>query len=67
MENPRVDFSGHHFFDMAVTTTIIPLMLGLEVVLCSDAVKKDARQYLQYIAKSKINFLKLTPSYFKVL
>ncbi len=62
-----IDFSSNYIFDMAVTTSIIPLMLGLTVVICKDDVKKDVRDYLKYLAKNKISIIKMTPSYFKVL
>ncbi|WP_131779531.1 amino acid adenylation domain-containing protein [Legionella bozemanae] len=63
----RIDFSANPIFDMSVSTTIVPLMLGLTVVLCDDVIKKEVRSYLHYLAKSRINIMKLTPSYFKVL
>ncbi|WP_454781065.1 non-ribosomal peptide synthetase [Legionella sp. WA2022007384] len=63
----RIDFSANPIFDMSVTTTIVPLMLGLTVVLCEEMTKKEVRSYLHYLAKSRINIMKLTPSYFKVL
>ncbi|MCW8471774.1 amino acid adenylation domain-containing protein [Fluoribacter gormanii] len=63
----RIDFSANPIFDMSVTTTIVPLMLGLTVVLCEETTKKEVRSYLQYLAKSRVNIIKLTPSYFKVL
>lgn len=63
----RIDFSANPIFDMSVTSTIVPLMLGLTVVLCEDVIKKEVRSYLHYLAKSRINIIKSTPSYFKVL
>lgn len=63
----RMDFSSNPAFDFALTTSIIPLLLGMTVVMCSDKVKKDAKQYLKYLKSQKVNFVKLTPSYFKVL
>ncbi|MCX7114677.1 MAG: amino acid adenylation domain-containing protein [Gammaproteobacteria bacterium] len=63
----RVDFSSNHVFDMAVTTSIVPLMLGLTLVLCLDDVKTESRRYLKHLAKQHITMLKATPSYFKVL
>lgn len=36
----RIDFSANPIFDMSVSTTIVPLMLGLTVVLCDDVIKK---------------------------
>lgn len=63
----RIDFSANPIFDMSVTTSIVPLMLGLTVVICEDNTKKEISSYLQYLAKSRINIMKLTPSFFKVL
>lgn len=63
----RVDFSSNIIFDMAVTTTIAALTCGLQIVMCSDAVKKNVSQYLRHLQKYKINLAKLTPSYFKAL
>ena len=63
----RIDFSSNHTFDMAVTTSIVSLMLGLTVVICNDEVKKNIRHYFNYLEENKINIVKLTPSYLKVL
>lgn len=63
----RIDFSANPVFDMAVTCTLVPLMLGLTVVLCDDAIRKEIQSYLHFLAKYRINIIKLTPSYFKVL
>ncbi|ASQ46328.1 amino acid adenylation domain-containing protein [Legionella clemsonensis] len=63
----RIDFSSNPAFDFALTTSIIPLMLGLTLVICSDKIKKDPRQYLNYLEANKVSFIKLTPSYFNVL
>ncbi|CEG56332.1 non-ribosomal peptide synthetase [Legionella fallonii] len=63
----RVDFSSNHTFDMAVTTSIAPLMLGLTIVICDIETKKNLRHYLTHIKSSKINIIKTTPSFFKVL
>ncbi len=63
----RVDFSSAYIFDMAVTTSIVPLMLGLSLVICDDKTKKNTRRYLDFIESNQINIIKLTPSYLKVL
>ncbi len=62
-----VDFSSNPSFDFALTTSIVPLTIGLTVVICEDKIKKDPRLYLNYLVTSKVNFIKLTPSYFRVL
>ncbi len=63
----RIDLSSSVIFDMAITNTITALALGLQIVICSDNVKKDPLQFLNHLQKNKINIIKLTPSYFKVL
>ena len=63
----RIDFSSNYIFDMAVTTSIVPLMLGLTIVICDDKTKKNTRRYLDFIGSQQINIIKLTPSYLKVL
>lgn len=63
----QVDFSANFIFDMAVSTSIVPLMSGLTVVICDDKIKKNVRLYLHYLNQYRINLIKLTPSYLKVL
>ena len=63
----RIDFSSNHTFDMAITLSIAPLMLGMTIVMCDDGVKKNIRHYLNYLKSSKVNCIKLTPTFFKVL
>lgn len=63
----RIDFSSNYIFDMSVTTTIIPLMNGLTVVICDEEEKINSRRYFNYLKDNKINLIKITPSYFKVL
>jgi amino acid adenylation domain-containing protein len=61
-----IDFSSNPIFDMAVSVSIVPLMLGLTVVICDEDVKKNTTMYLQHLAQYNINLIKLTPSFFKV-
>lgn len=61
----RIDFSANPIFDMSVTTSIVPLMLGLTVVICEDNTRKEISSYLQYLARSRINIMKLTPSFLR--
>ncbi|HHF7348889.1 TPA: amino acid adenylation domain-containing protein [Legionella feeleii] len=62
-----VDFSSNPSFDFALTTSLVPLTIGLTVVICEDKVKKDPGLYLNYLVTSKVSFIKITPSYFRVL
>ncbi|KTD55584.1 non-ribosomal peptide synthetase [Legionella santicrucis] len=63
----RVDFSASPIFDMAVSVSLVPLLLGLTIVICDTEIKKDPKTYLTYLAGSQIDVIKLTPSYFKLL
>ena len=63
----RIDFSSNYTFDMAVTTSIVALMLGLTVVICHDAIKKNLSHYFNYLQQYQVNMIKITPSYLKVL
>jgi amino acid adenylation domain-containing protein len=62
-----IDFSSNYVFDMTVSTSIVPLLLGLRVVICSDEIKGSIRAYLKFLSLYKINIIKITPSYFKEL
>lgn len=63
----RIDFSSSAIFDMAVSTSLAPLLLGLTVVICQDDVKKNISHYLKYLVQAQIDIIKTTPSYFKTL
>ena len=63
----RIDFSSNHIFDMAVTSTINSLVNGLTIVIASDDIKMNPSLYLKYVKNFKLDIIKVTPSYFKVL
>lgn len=63
----RIDWSSDYIFDMTVSTTLVPLMLGMTIVLCSDEAKKDPALFLSHLQKNQISIIKITPSYFKEL
>jgi len=63
----RIDFSSNYCFDMSISTTIVPLMLGLTVVICQKDVKNNLLAYLQHLAKHKVAIVKMTPSYLRAL
>jgi amino acid adenylation domain-containing protein len=63
----RIDFANNPIFDMAVTSSLVALMLGFEIVICNAAIKKDARKYLQFLQTQAIHIIKVTPSYFKLM
>lgn len=63
----RIDFSSNYIFDMAVTSSIVALMSGLNIVIASDEIKKHTGSYLNYLHDYKISLIKITPGYFKAL
>lgn len=66
-DQDHIDFSANYVFDMAVTTSIVPLMLGLKIIICPDDIKKTPRAYLNHLKNHQINTIKITPSYFHIL
>ncbi len=66
-EQQRVDFSSHFIFDIAVTTSVAALALGLQVIICPETTKHDVVSYLQHLQKNCIQLIKVTPSYFKLM
>lgn len=66
-DKEKIDCSSNPSFDFALTLTVVPLALGLTVVICEDAVKKDPRRYIDYLQSNGISLIKITPSYFRVL
>lgn len=63
----RIDWSSNYVFDMAVTATIVPMMLGLTIVICSEETQRHFKSYLHHIHEHDVNIIKITPSYFKEL
>lgn len=63
----RVDFSGSLTFDASITTTLVALASRVLVVICPDAVKNSPSDFLNYLVHNKIDFCKITPSYFSLL
>lgn len=63
----RIDFSTNPVFDMAITNSLAALCMGLHIIICPDRIKKDLRNYLNFIHDKRINIIKFTPSYFRIL
>lgn len=63
----RVDFSSNLIFDMAVTTSIAALAIGWQVIICPLAIKRNLPAFIKCIDDNKINLIKITPSYFKLM
>ncbi|RUO41303.1 hypothetical protein CWE22_03755 [Pseudidiomarina aestuarii] len=56
-----VDFSSSIAFDLSVTTTLVPLMLGCEIVIFTETLK-DLDAYRQHLLTERVTFAKLVPS-----
>jgi amino acid adenylation domain-containing protein len=63
----RVDCSSAFAFDFTVTTSIAALLSGAMIFLCPEKIKSNPQAYLHYLQRHQINFIKLTPSYFRIL
>ncbi|MCJ8271881.1 MAG: AMP-binding protein, partial [Psychrosphaera sp.] len=62
----RVDFSANYCFDLAVTTTICPLLLGGCVYVYAGDIS-DAGAYQQHLVDHNIGLVKTTPSLAQML
>jgi len=58
----RVDFSSHLTFDLSVTTSLLPLLLGKTVFIYSGMLE-NSDNYISHLEKNDIEFVKSTPSY----
>ncbi|MDP3562534.1 MAG: amino acid adenylation domain-containing protein, partial [Legionellaceae bacterium] len=58
----RFDFSTNLAFDLSVTTTLVPLLLGKTIIVYGDSLE-DAANYVAHLQLNKIDFIKSTPSY----
>lgn len=63
----RIDYSSHYTFDMAITTYLLPLLIGCSIILCDDEIKQNPKAYLNHLKNNQIQLVKLTPSYLKLL
>ena len=58
----RFDFSTNLGFDLTITTTLVPLLLGRTIFVYGDKLE-NAENYIRHLKANKIDFIKLTPSY----
>lgn len=63
----RVEFSANHIFDLAITVSLSPIVLGVTIVICKDEIKKSPRHYLEFLNQNNIQFIKLTPAFLKLI
>lgn len=62
--NPQcqhIDFSTNYCFDLTVTTTLCPLLLGRTVCIYEGELT-DAQSYQQHLSRHDIDFIKTTPT-----
>lgn len=62
-----IDFSANYIFDMSISVSIVPLMLGLAIEICDTETRKSSRRYLQYLQEKRVNIIKITPGVLKLL
>ncbi|NQZ13051.1 MAG: AMP-binding protein, partial [Algicola sp.] len=62
----RIDFSANYCFDLSVTTSLCPLLLGRSVYIYEGDIREVA-DYHQHLARHNIGFVKTTPSLARVL
>ena len=62
----RVDFSTNIGFDLTVTTTLYALCSGAQVIVYKDSLQ-DLQSYKNHLITNEISFIKLVPSYFKLI
>lgn len=56
-----VDFSSSMAFDLSVTTTLAPLMLGCEIAIYTDTLK-DLDAFREHLLSERVTFAKMVPS-----
>lgn len=66
-EDEVFDFSTPFAFDLTVSCSLLPLLAGAKIVVCSDENKKDAEKYLCHLRDHQVSFIKCTPSFFNQL
>jgi amino acid adenylation domain-containing protein/non-ribosomal peptide synthase protein (TIGR01720 family) len=62
-----VDCSSSIAFDATIAVLLAPLVTGLCVVLCEEAIKRDPSLFIEYVRKQAIDLLRVTPSYLSAL
>lgn len=62
-----IDFSANYIFDMSISVSIVPLMLGMTIQICDNDTRKDSRKYLQHLQQKRVNIIKITPGSLKLL
>ena len=62
-----VDFSSSIGFDLSVSCTLVPLVVGAQVAICSKQEKLDPLKYLKHLNENRVTHIECTPDYFNHL
>lgn len=62
-----VDFSSSIGFDLSVSCTLVPLIMGARVAICQQGNKLVPLSYLQHLQEQRVSHIECTPDYFNHL
>ncbi len=62
-----IDFSSSIGFDLAVPCTLVPLIVGATISICSNDIKLYPSDYLKYLSDNYITHIECIPNYFSHL
>lgn len=54
-------------FDMAIYEQFMPLLTGATSVICSDEVKQDGREFVEFVDRHRVTALVLAPAFLRAL
>ncbi|MBC8756558.1 amino acid adenylation domain-containing protein [Kordia sp. YSTF-M3] len=58
----NIDYSSNFSFDLSVTTTIVPLLMGKRICIYGGKLT-EINKYVKHLSDHKIDFIKSTPSF----
>ena len=58
----NIDFSSSIAFDLSVTTTLIPLLCGKQIIIYPGNLQ-ESEKYIAHLQQANIHFVKSTPSF----
>lgn len=58
-----VDFSSSIAFDISVACTLVPLMQGSSIAICSEDNKVNPEKYIYHLQTKKVSHVECTPGY----
>lgn len=54
-------------FDMAIYEQFMPLLTGATSVICSDEIKQDGREFVEFVDRHRVTALVLAPAFLRAL